>query len=45
METKNNMDLRTYVQPETEEIRIESERILAGVESGGEGTCILDEDE
>lgn len=37
METKNEKDLRSYVQPETEVVKLESESILAGFESGGDG--------
>ncbi len=37
METKNEKDLRVYVQPETEVIELNAEGIMAGMESGGSG--------
>lgn len=36
METKDNKELRVYVQPETIVVEFTTESILGGIESGGE---------
>ncbi len=40
MQTNNENELRTYVQPETTEIKLETESLLAGIESGEDGGTI-----
>lgn len=37
MEKNNEKDLRVYIRPETEVVELNSESLLAGMESGGSG--------